>query len=69
MKKIMCLLLLSAMLCACSSSTDTKDDISVESTEVSKKDSDEESKADGQNMFSETDEDGIRLELVEVSGE
>jgi hypothetical protein len=73
----MYLLLLSVMLCACSSSndiastqasSDTKVSISEKSNKGSKKESAEDSKADEQNMFSETNEDGIRLELVEVSG-
>lgn len=70
-------LLLSVMLCACSSSndiastqasSDTKVSISEKSNKGSKKESAEDSKADEQNMFSETNEDGIRLELIEVSG-
>ena len=77
MRNIMYLLLLSIMLCACSSSndiastqasSDTKVSISEKSNKGSKKESAEDSKADEQNMFSETNEDGIRLELVEVSG-
>ena len=77
MRNIMYLLLLSVMLCACSSSndiastqasSDTKVSISEKSNKGSKKESAEDSKADEQNMFSETNEDGIRLELVEVSG-
>ena len=77
MRNIMYLLLLSVMLCACSSSndiaskqasSDTKVSISEKSNKGSKKESGEDSKADEQNMFSETNEDGIRLELVEVSG-
>ena len=77
MRNMMCLLLLSVMLCACSSSnniastqaaSDTKVSISEKSNKGSKKESAEDSKADEQNMFSETNEDGIRLELVEVSG-
>ena len=77
MRNIMYLLLLSVMLCACSSSndiastqasSDTKVSISEKSNKGSKEDSAEDSKADEQNMFSETNEDGIRLELVEVSG-
>ena len=77
MRNIMYLLLLSVMLCACSSSndiastqasSDAKVSISEKSNKGSKKESAEDSKADEQNMFSETNEDGIRLELVEVSG-
>ena len=77
MRNIMYLLLLSVMLCACSSSndiastqasSDTKISISEKSNKGSKKESAEDSKADEQNMFSETNEDGIRLELIEVSG-
>ena len=77
MRNIMYLLLLSVMLCACSSSndiastqasSDTKVSISEKSNKGSKKESAEDSKADEQNMFSETNEDGIRLELIEVSG-
>ena len=77
MRNTMYLLLLSVMLCACSSSndiastqasSDTKVSISEKSNKGSKKESAEDSKADEQNMFSETNEDGIRLELVEVSG-
>lgn len=77
MRNIMYLLLLSVMLCACSSSndvastqasSDTKVSISEKSNKGSKKESAEDSKADEQNMFSETNEDGIRLELVEVFG-
>ena len=77
MRNIMYLLLLSVMLCACSSSndiastqasSDTKFSISEKSNKGSKKESAEDSKADEQNMFSETNEDGIRLELIEVSG-
>jgi len=73
----MYLLFLSVMLCACSSSndiastqasSDTKVSISEKSNKGSKKESAEDSKADEQNMFSETNEDGIRLELIEVSG-
>ena len=77
MRNIMYLLLLSVMLCACSSSndiastqasSDTKVSISEKSNKGSKKESAEDSKADEQNMFSETNKDGIRLELIEVSG-
>ena len=77
MRNMMCLLLLSVMLCACSSSndvvgtqtiSDTEGGISEESSVDSKADSAEESKANEHNMFSETNEDGIRLELIEVSG-
>lgn len=77
MRNIMYLLFLSVMLCACSSSndiastqasSDTKVSISEKSNKGSKKESAEDSKADEQNMFSETNEDGIRLELIEVSG-
>ena len=77
MRNIMYLLLLSVMLCACSSSndiastqasSDTKFSISEKSNKGSKKESAEDSKVDEQNMFSETNEDGIRLELIEVSG-
>ena len=77
MRNMMCLLLLSVMLCACSSSndvpstqtiSDTEGGISEEISVGSKADSAEESKANEHNMFSETNEDGIRLELIEVSG-
>ena len=78
MRNMLCLLLLSIILCACSSSndvpstqaaSDTKNSVGEESGKAAKKDSDEESKVDGQNMFSETNEDGIRLELIDVSGD
>ena len=78
MRNMMCLLLLSVMLSACSSSnnvpstqatSDTNDSISEESSIDSKADSAEESKANEHNMFSETNEDGIRLELIKVSGD
>ena len=77
MRNMMCLLLLSVMLSACSSSnnvpstqatSDTNDSISEESSKDYNKENAEESKVDGQNMFSETNEDGIRLELIKVFG-
>ena len=79
MRNTMCLLLVSVMLCACSSSEaspsksstiDMQSSVSEESVAVSETslEADSKSKTEEQNMYSETNADGIRLELSEVLG-
>ena len=79
MRNTMCLLLVSVMLCACSSSeaspsksstVDMQSSVSEESVAVSETslEADSKSKTEEQNMYSETNADGVRLELSEVLG-
>ena len=79
MRNTMCLLLVSVMLCACSSSeaspskssaVDMQSSVSEESVAVSETslEADSKSKTEEQNMYSETNADGICLELAEVLG-
>ena len=78
MRNIMYLLLLSVMLCACSSSNDIPGTQTTSNAEGGISDAFDNFDITlfgqrirwifEQNMFSETNEDGIRLELIEVSG-